>query len=236
MQPTQRLQTLRHLDQQRVARAQPLRLVDGLEMIQVQRKHRQGLPRQARRRQQRSQSLLEVGAVGQAGQLVVARQPLDAFLRRAPLGDVACNTAHLDAAIVGIAYQVADDLGPDDAAVLAQLGQFQHHRFALGLTTGFESRQPTGQQCSHPRGGLRRQTRFQRLRHHLLRLHATQTPHRRTNISQTLRLGIKRPDHISQRFGQLAAAALAAPQLLGGLLQPPPQPQCQACAHDRHAP
>ena len=79
-----------HRLQQRVADQVAERVVDALEVVEVDEQQRQrAWPQRARRSQQRLEVLHEGGAVGQAGQRVVVRQVVDARLRRMAVADVA---------------------------------------------------------------------------------------------------------------------------------------------------
>ena len=84
---TQRQQALAGLDQQGIADRVPQRVVDRLEMIEVEAEHGKALA--ARQAQQRLLELIvKQRAVGKARQRVVARQMRDLLLLPAALGDV----------------------------------------------------------------------------------------------------------------------------------------------------
>ncbi len=83
-----RLQALRHLYQQAVADAVAERVVDALEMVEVEEHHRQVLAVALRQAQGKVEVILQQQAVGQAGQLVEMREQADALIGLLPGGDV----------------------------------------------------------------------------------------------------------------------------------------------------
>ena len=82
-------QPLGHLDEQGVADLVAEGVVDGLEPVDVQQEHGQAAGRALETGERVSQPVAEQGAVGQAGQGVGQRQPLE-------LGLLAQPVAHVD--------------------------------------------------------------------------------------------------------------------------------------------
>ena len=84
-------QAMRHLGQQLVASEMPERIVDRLEMIEID-KHQGDLLALAFGSDQRLfDPILQQGAVGQAGQWIIICQLADTLLRGVPLGDIGFN-------------------------------------------------------------------------------------------------------------------------------------------------
>ncbi|MNO85194.1 hypothetical protein D3C76_765590 [compost metagenome] len=92
------LQALRHFHQQQVTHGMPVAVVDRLETIQVEHAHRQRDAFAARVGQSLVQQVGQVGAVGQAGEHIVAHPPLQGMQQLALLRDVKADRhilAHL---------------------------------------------------------------------------------------------------------------------------------------------
>ena len=104
----------RDLAQQLVAGGVAERVVDHLEVVQVDVEHRHRAPAAARAGQRERQVLLELRAVGQAGERVVVGHVPHALLGDPLLGDVLTRDQHADAVARG-----HDAAGPRDVATRA---------------------------------------------------------------------------------------------------------------------
>ena len=105
------LDARRHLLEHDVAAVMAQRIVDGLEIVQVDEHDRHQGTVAARQRQYRTQALGQVGAIGQAGEHVVVREVLDARLGMFARGDVAHRAHAVRLALddYGLAYQFHRD-------------------------------------------------------------------------------------------------------------------------------
>ena len=118
-------QALRHHHQQPVTRGVAERVVDVLEVVQVEHQH--GLHRPL------VQPLREAGAVDQPGQHVLERQRVQLALRGLEFGDVLGGGQRVDERALGVVgealhhAQVAQPERPLDRAVEAQLRQALPH-------------------------------------------------------------------------------------------------------------
>ena len=95
----------------------PERVVDELEVVEVDVEHRAGVAVAARAGERERRVLLELGAVGQAGQRVVVGHVLHVLLGGALLGDVLAGDQHHVAAA-----RRHEAAGPGDPAPLAGAG------------------------------------------------------------------------------------------------------------------
>ena len=112
------LQTARHLGQQVVASVVAVRVVHGLEAVQVHETHRQPLACPLRTGQALLQAVCQQGTVGQAGQGVEVRQAFQLFLLVLALGDVGEHADVVRDLPIRIAQRVDGAGGGIQAAVL----------------------------------------------------------------------------------------------------------------------
>ncbi len=103
------LQPVSDLDQHLVAGRVTVHVVDPLEAVQIQQQQTMRAVGPRRRAQGRLQGLLELAAIGQAGQRVLERQPVRFVLRRPALGVLAAMTQE----IAGEHHQAAGKHGGD---------------------------------------------------------------------------------------------------------------------------
>jgi hypothetical protein len=96
------LEPLGHRLQQQVPGGVPQRVVDLLEVIQVEKEHRQVLPVAPRLRQLEREEVHEQLAVGEVGERVVQCLVPDGFLPLGSPGDVAGDPGKPDGDAVGI--------------------------------------------------------------------------------------------------------------------------------------
>ena len=110
-------QAVGHRRQQRVADAVPEAVVDGLEVVEVD--EQQGHVPRCCLLQQRIDAGDQLGAVGQAGEVVVGRRPLQPFRCPALLRDVLdVRDGERDTLVLGDRHPRA---GPDELTVAAQV-------------------------------------------------------------------------------------------------------------------
>ena len=115
--PTAAPQALRHRRQQRVADAVPEAVVDGLEVVEVD--EQQGHVPGRRAVEERVDAGDQLGAVGQAGEVVVGRRPLQPLGGPPLLGDVLdVGDGERHALVLGDGDPGA---GPHELAVAAQV-------------------------------------------------------------------------------------------------------------------
>ncbi len=106
-------------DQQFVADAVAQRVVDVLEVIEIEENQRQRLMAALRAAERVADAVLEQAAVRQPGERIEMREPLDMLLRCLVLGDVAEDADIVAQRAAGIAYLADRQPLRKDAAVLA---------------------------------------------------------------------------------------------------------------------
>jgi len=131
--PHTSLQALRHLNQQAVAPFVTERVVDGLEIVQVQKQ--QGSVALFARAQlgRLREPVQQQPAIGQPCELVIKREPLNLGLGLLALGDIACNAAIPGKPAFGIKDGFATDGYPDGRAVAAGAPHLEVMKDLVGL-------------------------------------------------------------------------------------------------------
>ncbi len=202
-------------DQQQVARRMTVRVVEGLEIVQVQKQHGAAKPAAFSRRHGLIQPIGQQTAVGQLGQRVIKRQLTHLVFHLAALGGLARDAVKPHQFAFGIVFGPGQNLRPQQPAVLAAVLHFKSDKTfaaAVWLHAGFLC-----QQLLNQRNTLGGEHFKNMVTNHLIGCKTAQPLVRGADVGDK-ELGIGLPKHVQRVFRQQFVQGLALVQLSRALV------------------